>query len=155
MSHFDRPYFVYGTLRPRCGNSQRWRAGGGTAFYDGEAVAHGFELIQRRIPYALQAPVSSCVTGCLILPPDDLDRQINLRWSLDELEQHPDHYERIETSIETPDGFCDAWIYTPTRYTPTGDPIPSGDFYDYLTKLEEEEDELARQRARASGSFPA
>jgi gamma-glutamylcyclotransferase (GGCT)/AIG2-like uncharacterized protein YtfP len=136
LQRTDRPYFVYGTLRPRCGNSHWWRECGASAYYDCEAMAYGFKLVARTIPYALYTGDSTdFVVGALILPSDEWDEQVELRYNLDRLEGHPNHYERVETDIETPDGWCTAWIYTPTKYDPKGrEDIPSGDYYEHYGK---------------------
>lgn len=129
--HLDWPYFVYGTLRPRCGNSSWWRECAAVALFDGEARAHGFRMIARSIPYAVPSDDDDYVVGALIMPFDDYGEQLGLRFNLDRLEGHPNHYERIEADIETPLGPCVAWIYSPTKHRPTGEWVMSGDFYRY------------------------
>lgn len=131
VTHLDWPYFVYGTLRPRCSNSSWWRDCGAVALYDGEARAYGFRLIAQAIPYAVMSSDDDSVVGALIMPPDNLEDQVELRFYLDRLEGHPRHYERVETEIETPAGTCLAWIYTPTQHTPKGLWVYSGDFYQH------------------------
>lgn len=132
VTNIEWPYFVYGTLRPRCGNSEWWRECGGVALFDGEVRAYGFKMIARAIPYAVRSDEYDHVVGALIMPSDDKYEQVALRFNLDRLEGHPRHYERIEADIETPDGVCVAWIYSPTGYTPEGEWVKSGDYYDYM-----------------------
>jgi gamma-glutamylcyclotransferase (GGCT)/AIG2-like uncharacterized protein YtfP len=127
----ERPYFVYGTLRPELGNAHWWRSCGAQAFYDGEAKVYGFKLVAKGIPYAVLAEDHDVVVGALILPPEDLEDQVYLRWSLDSLEGYPLHYDRLVTRVWTPDGSCMAWIYSPTNYKPTGPVVASGDFYEH------------------------
>lgn len=133
VTNLDWPYFVYGTLRPRCGNSTWWRECGGVPLFDGDAVAYGFKLIARAIPYAVMTGYDEDrVVGTLILPPDDLEDQVTIRFGLDRLEGHPHHYERIEADIVTPLGECVAWIYSPTKHKPSGTWVRSGDYYDFM-----------------------
>lgn len=132
VTHLDWPYFVYGTLRPRCGNSSWWRDCGGMALFDGEAKAYGFKMIARAIPYAVMSFDDDFVVGALIMPPDDLDDQVAMRFYLDRLEGHPRHYKRIEADIEIPLGVCEAWIYSPVTHVPDGQWVRSGDYYEHM-----------------------
>lgn len=126
--HLDWPYFVYGTLRPRCGNSSWWRETGAVALFDGEVIAPGFKMICRSIPFAVPSGDDDFVVGALIMPSDDYGEMLGLRFNLDRLEGHPSHYERVEADVETPLGTCVAWIYR-YNHTPTGQWVKSGDYY--------------------------
>lgn len=144
VDHLDRPYFVYGTLRPRCGNSRFWRDCRATARHDGDARAPGYRLVARGIPYAVRGDQWDKVLGALIYPADDYDDQIALRWSLDALEAHPDHYQRVATVVYARGLGRVAWIYTPIGWSPNGKHVPSGDYYDYLREEGHDPDRYPR-----------
>ena len=127
--HLDRPYFVYGTLRPAWGNSRLWLYNDATAAYDGDAYVPGYQMIDHGIPYAVATGnPDHRVVGCLIVPGDDFDDRATLRHDLDQLEGWPDHYDRVQVEVITPDFPVAAWIYTPTTWKVDGPVEPSGDF---------------------------
>lgn len=126
-----RPVFVYGTLRPECGNSDLWRKLGGTARYDGEVRAHGWAMMSRGIPFAVRIDsINSApyIVGCLIHPPQNSDAALAMRESLDRLEGHPHWYERIVIKVRTPNGDVPAWIYDGSKVA-HGELVPNGDYY--------------------------
>lgn len=64
------PFFVYGTLRPDCGNDRLWH-GVADAHADNAAFAPGFQLVGRHsaFPYVVPADsVEDVVVGALIYP---------------------------------------------------------------------------------------
>ena len=128
MEHLDRPYFVYGTLRPGWGNARLWKHREATARYDGETCVHGYELYAGEIPFAV--PGDGMVVGALIYPHPTYAE--GLRGNLDALEGHPRMYRRTECVALTPDGPVDAWIYVFQLDVTGCDLIPSGDFNDHL-----------------------
>ena len=111
------PFFVYGTLRPGFGNDRLWQ-GRAAAYFDGEATAPGWGLVDRGIPYAVPA-VGMAAVGCLVMPFDD--EYPSVARSLDGLEGYPVHYDRVAIDAHMPSGSpIRAWIYTPadtTRFT--------------------------------------
>lgn len=130
----DLPFFVYGTLRPGCGNDRFWvdRA---TATDDGVAYVIGWKLVTNGgFPYLVRAASAQSV-GCLVRPRrEHYDR---VRDSFDALEGVPRHYLRIEVAVMTPAGPVMAWTYTPThpddRLLPDVPTNPAG-FYDWAER---------------------
>jgi gamma-glutamylcyclotransferase (GGCT)/AIG2-like uncharacterized protein YtfP len=125
----DRPYFVYGTLRPGYGNSRIWESHGATV--GATAWAHGYMLIVRgRLPYAVPGLYVDRVKGVLIEPPPDEAGQRALRRDLDMLEGHPAHYMRKELTTCAVNYEIVApppWIYTPT-WNIDGEIVHGGDY---------------------------
>ena len=134
------PVFVYGTLRPGCGNYQHRLSG--LTVQERPATARGLALYRSGIPYAIRQ-VGSTVTGTLITIKLDCYEQV-LR-SLDQLEgfrpEEPElsHYLRETTSITatTPisgggtfQTFHIAWVYlaSPTVDLTRMRPVPNGDW---------------------------
>lgn len=109
LERHDVPYFVYGTLRPGCGNDVWWQ-GLARAAHDGAVHADGYGLVFRGLPYAVTAPGCSTV-GALIVPDDDPVAQRQLRRNLDTLEGHPVGYRRTLIDVRAPDDMTQAWIY--------------------------------------------
>ena len=103
--------FVYGTLRPRCGNDRLWQDRA-TARHDGECFVLGHKLVTRGwFPYLVPA-VTAQTIGALIVPhPGQLDEVLA---RMDILEGVPHHYERTTIAVLTPDGIERAWTYVPT-----------------------------------------
>lgn len=129
QGHLDRPYFVYGTLRPGEGNDKLWLMAGATCHHDGEAYALGYQMYASGIPYAVPTGDGhDKVWGAIIKPSPTVSEQLELRMVLDALEGHPEHYTRVEAYVSTPEGPMNAWIYSMSNYAPHGDRVPSGDF---------------------------
>lgn len=106
------PVFVYGTLRPGCGNDSLWvrRA---ACRYDGDCFVAGFRLVTNgAFPYALPAEDEVSV-GALVYPHPAAEAEVMAR--LDALEGVPHHYERLSVDVATPDGVVAAWMYVPRR----------------------------------------
>lgn len=138
LEGLDVPVFVYGTLRPERGNSALWRECGGSAVCDGDAVVHGWRLKASGIPYAVRTYDDiDTVVGCLIYPPsDDLELQTRMRWILDSLEGHPNHYVRRKVEVWIPKWRTktDAWIYDASKIA-HGATVESGDYYQYKREV--------------------
>lgn len=124
------PYFVYGTLRPGWGNSALWQDVA-VAVGDGECRVHGYGLAIEGLPYAVEAP-GHFVVGALIVPSADECDRIALRRQLDALEGYPRHYDRRKVTVDTLDVEfpepIEAFIYTPTQWSPTPQFEPTGDW---------------------------
>lgn len=129
FEHLERPYFVYGTLRPAWSNSRIWETYDGISMYDGSAFVVGYQMVDHGIPYAVASGnVTDRVIGAVIVPSEDPVMREWTRMGLDQLEGHPGHYERVPVTVWTPDGEMLAWIYTPTSWVPEGRVEPTGDF---------------------------
>lgn len=129
FEHLERPYFVYGTLRPAWSNSRLWEAHDAISMYDGSAFVVGYMMVDHGIPYAVATESAhDRVIGAVIVPPEDRNDRTRIRIQLDQLEGHPEYYERVPVSVWTPDGEMLAWIYTPTAWTPDGRVELTGDF---------------------------
>lgn len=109
--HERYPVFVYGTLRPGCGNDRLWR-GRAVTIHDGTAILVGYKLVTNgHFPYMIPATTAQTV-GTLIVPDDEhyddvLDR-------MDMLEGVPRHYLRIRVAVLVEGGEpCFAWTYVP------------------------------------------
>jgi gamma-glutamylcyclotransferase (GGCT)/AIG2-like uncharacterized protein YtfP len=104
------PVFVYGTLRPGCGNDRLWR-GKASATHNGDVFVSGYRLVHNGwFPYAL-ADDKSIAVGCLVNPFPAFELEVLAR--LDALEGVPHHYLRLEVDAHTPDGVTRAWMYVP------------------------------------------
>lgn len=133
LDDLEMPVFVYGTLRPKKGNASLWQECGATDAFDGEALVHGWRIRGNGIPYAERTyDDEDVVVGCLIYPPDEVDLQIRMRWTLDALEGHPAAYHRRRTEAWLPlaRSKVDVWIYDGTSIA-RGPVIPGGDYYNY------------------------
>lgn len=122
------PVFVYGTLRPGCGNFA-WTLAGNTAAItpatlDGATMYRG-----PGFPYV--AAGDGVVVGDLI----DItaDRYDDVLATLDGLEGYRpghrggSHYDRVQCTVMTPDGPRQAWVYMVNQQLGR-EPIPSGDW---------------------------
>jgi gamma-glutamylcyclotransferase (GGCT)/AIG2-like uncharacterized protein YtfP len=127
--NLDRPYFVYGTLRPAWGNSKIWQRHNATCLFDGEVQVSGFEMVDNGIPYARRTDDhDDFMLGALIVPNEDDTARRLLRSDLDSLEGWPGHYDRIAIVALTPHGPQVAWIYSPSTWDPTGRVEMTGDY---------------------------
>jgi gamma-glutamylcyclotransferase (GGCT)/AIG2-like uncharacterized protein YtfP len=111
MHNQQLPIFVYGTLRPGCGNEGRWlnRA---TPYDDGKCFAIGIGLFggaSMPFPYASTVHGEQTV-GCLIVPQKDLYDAVLA--DMDQLEGVPNHYQRTTVAVIVGDSITPAWIYT-------------------------------------------
>lgn len=135
MEHLDRPYFVYGTLRPGYGNAKLWQSAGAQAAFDGRVRVRGFQMRASGIPFAIRTDDErSEIVGALIYPPYNEGMQRWLRYDLDSLEGHPHLYERQATRVYFPDAFdgchITAWIYAMRERWGDSPIVPSGDYHD-------------------------
>ncbi|MFJ9826235.1 divalent cation tolerance protein CutA [Streptomyces sp. NPDC101160] len=122
----ERPFFVYGTLRPGAYNHDRFLAGRiGT---EADAVLHGAALYDGPgYPYVLPAD-GGRVVGTLLTPaPGAYGELFGL---LDRLEL-PVGYERVAMDVErVRDGArVSAWVFLATPDAPLGAVIESGDWF--------------------------
>jgi len=103
----DDAVFVYGTLRPGCGNDRLWQGTGTTAHL---AVATGIRLhgLGRAFPYAVEATEDVTFGTLLIFP--EAERAALLQ-RFDWLEGTPHHYVRQTVRVATFDGHRSAWVY--------------------------------------------
>lgn len=106
------PVFVYGTLRPGCGNDRTWH-GLATARHDGKCRVDDHRLVSNgAFPYMLPAEGFQSF-GCLIVPlPEFYDEALRY---MDSLEGVPMHYTRETVAVNTPDGIVMAFTYIPAR----------------------------------------
>ncbi len=128
MDDLHLPYFVYGTLRPGWGNSVLWQ-GMAEGLHDGQAVVYGYGLAVNGLPYAVAWP-GERIVGALIVPNEDECDRIALRRQLDALEGYPRHYDRCKVHVTLPgwEENVEAFIYTPTQWSPTPNFEPTGDW---------------------------
>jgi len=129
LTHTDTtPIFVYGTLRPDCGNDVLWR-GKAHARFDGLAILPRFRLVSGgAFPFALPDADADAV-GALIVPNDGEYDEVLAR--MDRLEGYPRFYDRLMVAVDTPDGIVKAWVYTPAHpdeYDHLAD-VPDGDWH--------------------------
>ncbi|KQX53044.1 MULTISPECIES: divalent cation tolerance protein CutA [unclassified Streptomyces] len=122
----ERPFFVYGTLRPGAYNHDRFLAGRiGT---EADAVLHGAVLHDGPgYPYVVPAD-GGTVVGTLLTPsPGDYSDLFGL---LDRLEL-PVGYERVAMDVErVRDGArVSAWVFLAAPDAPLGEVIESGDWF--------------------------
>ncbi|MEV7563799.1 divalent cation tolerance protein CutA [Streptomyces tanashiensis] len=122
----QRPFFVYGTLRPGAYNHDRFLAGRiGT---EADAVLHGAVLHDGPgYPYVVPAD-GGRVVGTLLTPsPGDYGDLFGL---LDRLEL-PVGYERVAMDVErVRDGArVSAWVFLAAPDAPLGEVIESGDWF--------------------------
>jgi len=133
----ELPFFVYGTLRPNCGNDRRWH-GLAMPYGDGAVYVRGFRLVGRGFPYAIPADADTWTTGCLIVPtPGNYDE---VRRGLDQLEGLPHHYSRHITAVyEGPNDQLPmaAWIYVPAdvdEYHLNMAEVPGNDWHNAISE---------------------
>ncbi|XEC31266.1 divalent cation tolerance protein CutA [Streptomyces fradiae] len=123
----ERPFFVYGTLRPGGYNHDRFLAGRiGT---EAEAVLHGAVLHDGPgYPYAVPAERGR-VVGSLLTPSSG--DYLDLFGLLDRLEL-PVGYERVAMDVvRVRDGArVSAWVFLAAPDAPLGPVIESGDWFD-------------------------
>jgi len=103
----DDAVFVYGTLRPGCGNDRLWRD---SATVAQAAVADGIRLhgLGRAFPYAVEAPLDVTFGTLLIFPEEE---RAALLQRFDWLEGTPSHYVRQTVEVATHEGRRSAWVY--------------------------------------------
>lgn len=102
------PFFVYGTLRPGCGNTWAWSELG-DARHDGNAVKIGHRLTTNGgFPYAVPA-ASAQTVGTLIYPRDDAHAIV--LDNMDRLESEGRMYRRIETAVLADGIPTMCWMY--------------------------------------------
>lgn len=131
------PFFVYGTLRPGHGNSRMW-AGHAVAEHDGTARAHGVRLLGEGagFPYAVRSNDPTDITvGAIIRPLPGVGRYDHVLSQFDMLEGYPDHYDRVQVIIDTPDGWTRCFMYEPPAHDEFTQrrlahlrPVPDGDW---------------------------
>lgn len=105
------PVFVYGTLRPGCGN-YRLLAGATTA--ERTATISGYRMVSNGgFPYILNDTPESVVTGTLV----DVDPALWERVlpNLDALEGTPHHYERLVQPVQVDGETVEAYVYVPPK----------------------------------------
>ncbi|MER5967933.1 divalent cation tolerance protein CutA [Streptomyces sp. NPDC002057] len=123
----ERPFFVYGTLRPGAYNHDRFLAGRIGA--EADAVLHGAVLYDGPgYPYVVPAEAGR-VTGTLLTPaPGTYGELFGL---LDRLEL-PVGYERVAMDVvRVRDGArVSAWVFLAAPDAPLGPVIESGDWFD-------------------------
>ncbi|WP_306325094.1 divalent cation tolerance protein CutA [Streptomyces venezuelae] len=126
-AHDERPFFVYGTLRPGAYNHDRFLAGRiGT---EADAVLHGAVLRDGPgYPYVVPAEEGR-VVGTLLTPADGSYGE--LFGLLDRLEL-PVGYERVAMDVvRVRDGArVSAWVFLAAPDAPLGPVIESGDWFD-------------------------
>ncbi|MFJ2061294.1 divalent cation tolerance protein CutA [Streptomyces sp. NPDC087908] len=126
-AHEERPFFVYGTLRPGAYNHDRFLAGRIGA--EADAVLHGAVLYDGPgYPYVVPA-TGGRVVGTLLTPaPDAYGELFGL---LDRLEL-PVGYERVAMDVvRTRDSASvSAWVFLAAPDAPLGEVIESGDWFD-------------------------
>lgn len=120
-------FFVYGTLRPDCGNDVLWR---GDASHE-PATLVGFEMFSTShggfpfIRYGLGTVVGDLVTPYV----GEYDHML---YRMDQLEGEGSLYKREAVTVQTSQGDTEAWVYVglaPTMIQ-RGTPIASGDWHD-------------------------
>lgn len=113
----DKPFFVYGTLRPGHGNARIYdriaaaTGDGQTWLYEHRLVTHG------PFPYCIPAPaeqnaIPHVTVGALVTPEPGCYGEVMDR--LDMLEGFPVHYDRRLVTVETLTGPVEAWVYIPS-----------------------------------------
>ncbi len=132
------PWFVYGTLRPDCGNDKWSWQGCATALYDGEALAEDYCMVVSEhagFPYAVRRP-GGVLKGALIQP--DEGAYDYIMTAFDQLEgyvpgERHSHYERSSVDVTTPDGIVTAWIYhiDPAKLGTRATVVASGDWVQF------------------------
>ena len=126
------PVFVYGTLRPGCGNDRLWRKWA-TAAHDGDAYVHGYRLVHNgAFPYAV-TDEESVTVGCLVYPLPAFEQDLMAR--LDALEGVPHHYDRVKVDVDVPGATVTAWMYAPPldRHITRLPSVPGNDWGRILT----------------------
>ncbi|MFJ2933684.1 divalent cation tolerance protein CutA [Streptomyces sp. NPDC087219] len=126
-AHDERPFFVYGTLRPGAYNHDRFLAGRIGA--EADAVLHGAVLYDGPgYPYVVPAD-GGRVVGTLLTPAAGAYGE--LFGLLDRLEL-PVGYERVAMDVvRARDGArVSAWVFLAAPDAPLGEVIESGDWFD-------------------------
>ena len=121
------PVFVFGTLRPGCGNDRRWHDIAVSAC-NGTAVLRDHRLVTNgSFPYCLPAEGEQTV-GCLIVPRVGQTRAA--LESMDALEGVPVHYNRKRCTVEVPGAIVQAWYYVPDDWESYSDlpAVPKNDW---------------------------
>lgn len=112
--------FVYGTLRKGSGNHSLLKS---ARFVGKGRTRKRYTLYADSVPYAVKGEAVAQIRGEVYEVGDDTLKKI------DELERHPDWYERELVAVALDDGFdMIAWMYFYPK--PRGNAIPSGDFFD-------------------------
>lgn len=123
------PIFVFGTLRPGCGNDHVYR-GLAVSNLDGLATLADHRLVSNgAFPYCIPAE-GETTTGALIITTAGMWPEAMA--AMDLLEGVPMHYDRVECTVTTPDGDIRAWYYLPDHWQNYAglDRVPNNDWSD-------------------------
>ena len=113
VSDLQKPFFVYGTLRPGFGNDWLWH---NVAHAVENCRISGYRLaLDYGLPFAVRTanPDDSVIGSLIRQDTDDLDVRHDLLRSLDRLEGYPTMYDRSIATVYGPDGSVSdtAWVY--------------------------------------------
>jgi len=118
-----RPFAVYGTLRPGCGNDRLWQ---GNAAPIGLGHVTGFRLVSNgAFPYAVPTEDQRIVVE-MVMP--HVGRYADILWRMDALEGVPHHYTRERVTVAHRGETTECWMYVPVHDVGRMPTVPGGDW---------------------------
>lgn len=103
------PFFVYGTLRPGCGNTWAWE-GLAEPVADGTTIKIGHRLTTHGgFPWAIESPM--CQTVGTLIVPHDAESYDTVLDNMDRLEGEGFMYRRIRTAVLVDGVPVKCWMY--------------------------------------------